>query len=79
MSAENNTKFIDLIAEYGNAEDIEITGAVRFREDLGFSSLDFMSFLGELEDTFDIEIDTDRAKNLVTVQDALDYLTELTA
>ena len=27
------------------------------REDLGFTSLDFMSFLGELEDTFDIELE----------------------
>ncbi|MDO4615907.1 MAG: phosphopantetheine-binding protein [Lachnospiraceae bacterium] len=77
MSAANNDRFIELIREYSNT-DLEITGEVRFREDLSFSSLDFMSFLGELEDAFDIEIDLERAKNLVTVQDALDYLTELT-
>ncbi len=34
-----------------------MTGEMRFREDLGFTSPDFMSFLGELEDTFDIELD----------------------
>ncbi len=79
MSAANNDKFIELIREYNSNEEIDITGQVRFREDLNFSSLDFMSFLGELEDEFDIEIDLERAKNLVTVQDALDYLTELAA
>ncbi len=78
MSAANNSKFIELIREYNNSTDVEITGEVRFREDLSFSSLDFMSFLGELEDEFDVEIDLERAKNLVTVQDALDYLAELT-
>ncbi len=34
---------------------------MRFREDLGFTSLDFMSFLGELEDTFDIELEENRS------------------
>ncbi len=48
-------------------------------EDLGFTSFDFMSMLGEIEDEFDIEIDQQRAVNIRTVQEAADYLDELIA
>ena len=50
-------KFKNIVAQYSNVAPKEITNNMRFREDLGFSSLDFMSFLGELEDTFDIELE----------------------
>ena len=42
-------KFKNIVAQYSNVAPEEITNNMRFREDLGFSSLDFMSFLGELE------------------------------
>ena len=50
----------------------------RFMEDLGFTSFDFMSMLGEVEDEFDVEIDQAQAANIRTVQEAVDYLRELT-
>ena len=50
-------EFKNIVAQYSKVKPEEMTGEMRFREDLGFTSLDFMSFLGELEDTFDIEID----------------------
>ena len=43
-------------------------------EDLGFSSFDFMSMLGEVEDTFDMEIEEEKAAGIRTVQEAVDYL-----
>lgn len=46
-------------------------------EDLGFTSFDFMSMLGELEDVFDVEIDQQEASEIRTVQEAADYLTKL--
>ena len=55
----------------------EITEESRFMEDLGFTSFDFMSMLGELEDTFDVEIDQQEAANIRTVQEAADYLEKL--
>lgn len=51
----------------------------RFMEDLGFTSFDFMSMLGEIEDEFEIEIDETQAANIRTVQEAVDYLETLTA
>ena len=50
---------------------------MRFREDLGFSSLDFMSFLGELEDTFDIELEEENLVQILTVAEALELLERL--
>ena len=50
---------------------------MRFREDLGFSSLDFMSFLGELEDTFDIELEENEVMKIVTLGEALQLLENL--
>ena len=49
----------------------------RFMEDLGFSSFDFMSMLGEVEDTFDVEIEQEKAAGIRTVQEAVDYLEEI--
>ena len=49
----------------------------RFIEDLGFTSFDFMSMLGEIEDEMDVEIDQEEVVNIRTVQEAVDYLSEL--
>ncbi len=46
-------------------------------EDLGFSSLDFMSFLGELEDTFDVELEEEDALQVLTIEEALALLEKL--
>ena len=48
-------EFKNIVAQYSKVASEEMNNEMRFREDLGFSSLDFMSFLGELEDTFDPE------------------------
>ena len=50
-------KLVEIICNYVevNAEDVRPES--RFMEDLGFTSFDFMSMLGELEDEFDVEID----------------------
>lgn len=48
-------------------------------EDLGFTSFDFMSMLGELEDQFDIEVDEQKAANIRTIQEAVEYLESLTS
>ena len=52
--------FRQLVSQYCMFSPDELTGEKRFREDLDFSSLDFMSFLGELEDEFDVELEQDK-------------------
>ena len=49
-------KLVEIICNYVEVEPEQVTGDSRFMEDLGFTSFDFMSMLGELEDEFDIEI-----------------------
>ena len=49
-------EFKELVAQYCEVAADDMTDDMRFREDLGFTSLGFMSFLGELEDNFDVEL-----------------------
>ena len=67
----------EIIVNYVEVEPEQIRPDSRFMEDLGFTSFDFMSMLGELEDVFDVEIDQQEASEIRTVQEAADYLTKL--
>ena len=49
-------KLVDIICSYVEVEKENIHPESRFMEDLGFTSYDFMSMLGEIEDEFDIVI-----------------------
>lgn len=77
MSEKQKEDFLALVAEYSDYEVEEITMDMRFREDLGFNSLNFMTYLGDLEDVFDIEIDSDEVQGITTVGDALKYAEDL--
>lgn len=72
-------KLAEIICNYVEIEPENIRPESRFMEDLGFTSFDFMSMLGELEDELDIEIDQQRAADIRTVQEAADYLEQMTA
>ena len=64
--------FVDVLPE-------EVTEDSRFIEDLGFNSYDFMSFLGEIEQEFDIVVDESQVTNLHTVGDAMRYIASIKA
>ena len=70
-------EFKKLIAQYSDVAPEDMTDDMSLREDLGLSSLDFMTFLGELEDNYDIELDLDRATQVNTIGDALEMMNEL--
>ncbi|MCI8895432.1 MAG: acyl carrier protein [Lachnospiraceae bacterium] len=67
-------ELVEIIVNYVEVQKEAITPESRFMEDLGFTSFDFMSMLGEIEDTLDVEIDQEEAANIRTVQEAADYL-----
>ena len=69
-------EFKRIVAQYCDVKAEDMTDDMRFREDLGLSSLDFMSFLGELEDTFDVELDPEEMKDVLTIEDALKVIEE---
>ncbi|MCR4903276.1 MAG: acyl carrier protein [Butyrivibrio sp.] len=69
-------KFKEIIAQYCEVKPKDMDEGLRFREDLGFSSLDFMSLLGELEDEFDIELEEDKIVNIHTIKEAMSLISE---
>lgn len=70
-------KVAGIITNYVEVKREDIKPESRFMEDLGFTSFDFMSMLGEVEETLDVEIDQEKAANIRTVQEAADYLSSL--
>lgn len=67
-------KMRELITNYVDVSPAEISEDSKFIDDLGFNSYDFMSFLGEIEDEFDIEIDEREALKIHTVGEAVKYI-----
>lgn len=67
----------EIICNYVEVDPSDIHLDSRFMEDLGFTSFDFVSMMGELEEQYDIEIDSAQAGSIRTVQEAVDYLSTL--
>ena len=78
MSMDKVMKFKNLVAQYSDVKVEDMTDDMRFREDLGMSSMSFMSFLGEIEDTFDVELDQEEAVKVQTIGDALKMMESMT-
>ena len=73
------TRFKEIIAQYCQVAAEDMKEDMRFREDLGFSSLDFMSFLGEIEDDFDVELEEEKLLDINTIGDAMEMIDALQA
>lgn len=67
-------KLVDIIVNYVEVKKEDIKPESRFMEDLGFTSFDFMSMLGEIEDELDVEIEQEEVVDIRTVQEAVEYL-----
>lgn len=72
-------RFVDIIVNYVEVDASNIHMDSRFVEDLGFTSFDFITMLGDMEDEFDIEIDQKEVANIRTVEEAINYMKELGA
>jgi acyl carrier protein len=74
---DRKQEFLGIVAKYCDKDVSELTEDMRFREDLGFNSLSFMTYLGDLEDTFDVELDEEGALQITTIGEALEYMNTL--
>lgn len=72
-------RFVEIILNYVEVEASDVTVDSRFVEDLGFTSFDFATMLGDMEDEFDIEIEQREVANIRTVGEAMDYMEQLGA
>ena len=53
-------ELVEIICNYVDVQPADVHEESRFMEDLGFTSFDFMSMLGEIEDTFDVRLSRQR-------------------
>ena len=68
--------FKNLLSQYCDVAPQDMKNDMRLTEDIGLSSFDLMSFLGDMEDNFDVEIDPDNLANVSTISDALKLIEE---
>lgn len=73
MFEKIKTKLLD----YVDVDESEITPDTEFLKDLKMNSYDIVSMIGELEDEFDIEIDTDELINIRTIHELSEYVKTL--
>jgi acyl carrier protein len=67
-----------VVAEVFSSNESELTLETKFVDDLGAESLDIITLLMEFEDAFDKRIPEEDAEKLVTVGDAVKYITTMT-
>ena len=67
----------EMICNYVEANPDEITLETKFVDELGFNSFDFMSFLGEAEEKYGVQVNEEDLLDLSTVGDAIDYIKKL--
>lgn len=67
-----------IIADVLNVNADDIRPETTFVDDLGADSLDIFQIIMGIEEEFDIEIDSEEAENIKTVQDAVDQIKRVT-
>ena len=67
-------KLKSIIAEVLNVDEDEITMDTTFVDDLGADSLDVFQIIMGIEEEFDIEIPTELAENITTVEEAVNMI-----
>ncbi len=72
MSVEQKVK--EIVMEQLGISESEVKPEAKFVEDLGADSLDLTELIMAMEEEFDIEIDDEKAQELLTVQAAIDYI-----
>ena len=71
-------KVRNTLLEYIEVDKDSITEDTEFLKDLKMNSYDIFTIIGQLEDEFNITIDTDTLETIVTVGDLAKYLSENT-
>jgi len=67
-------KLKQVIAEVLSVDPDEITMETTFVDDLGADSLDLFQIIMGLEEAFDIEIPTEKAEKITTVEEAVEMI-----
>ncbi len=65
-----------IIVEYLSADEGKVTESASFIDDLGADSLDTVELVMAFEEEFGCEIPDDAAEKILTVKDAVEYLSK---
>ncbi len=71
---KKETIFKEFLAQYCDVEPKDMRDDMRFCEDLGLNSLDFMSLLGDLEDNFGVVLSPDNIGSITTIGQSLSLI-----
>ncbi len=69
-------KVCEILLNYVEEPEGGLTPETRFIDDLAMNSLDIMTMVGDLEDEFDITIETPELRNLFTIRELVKFLEE---
>ena len=72
--SEHYDKIKEVIIDKLGVEDSKITMEAKFIDDLGADSLDTVELIMQFEEEFNIEIPDDDAENLISVGQAVEYI-----
>jgi len=73
--SEHYNKVKEIIIDKLGVEAVKITNEAKFIDDLGADSLDTVELIMQFEEEFSIEIPDDEAEGLLSVGQAIDYIT----
>ncbi len=66
----------NIIADKLSVDLEEVVPEASFVDDLGADSLDLVELIMSIEEEFDVEISDEDAEKMITVQDAMDYISK---
>ena len=74
--SEHFDKIKEIVIDKLGVEEAKVTVDAKFIDDLGADSLDTVELIMQFEEEFGIEIPDDDAEGLLSVKQAVDYITE---
>ena len=74
MPVEQRVK--QIIVEQLGVDEAAVEGNASFVDDLGADSLDIVELVMAFEEAFDFDIPAEDAEKIMTVKDAVDYITK---
>ena len=76
MSGDVKSKIKKIVADHLGIEEEKVTEEASFIDDLGADSLDTVELVMAFEEEFGCEIPDDAAEKILTVKDAVDFLSK---
>jgi len=74
MSDDNLNKIVEIVIDKLGVDANKVTPEAKFIDDLGADSLDTVELIMQFEEEFSIEIPDEDAENILSVNQALDYI-----